>query len=239
VTAHWLRPYDTPVRRVVQRVALCACVSALLVWDSSAARTQTVTLTVFGKGRALWKLDAANETSRLRLTYHWHGTLSFVAPSLRKLSTSTATKLVASWNGTYRDKRGSAVTTCTYAARRVRAVVVAKLANGRTPNTLELTFHPRRTRGFFRDKGGRAIVRCSPADAQNAPAHFAPSWFFRDGLQDHGRLASHTAIIVLPRGLLPQGRTTVAFPSEAGRNDSPAVGRLAWSNRGETSVRTR
>jgi hypothetical protein len=117
--------------------------------------------------------------------------------------------------------------------------VTAKLAKGRAANTLELIFHPRNTRGgFFSDKGHGATVRCTSAYGAKGPPHFAPSWFFRDNLQDHGRLSSDTAIIVLPSTLLPYGSATVAFPKEKGRNNSVALGRLAWSNRAETAVRS-
>jgi hypothetical protein len=118
--------------------------------------------------------------------------------------------------------------------------VTAKLAKGRAGNTLELILHPRGARhGFFSDKGHGATVSCSSTSGANGPSHFAPSWFFRDNLQDHGRLSSDTAIIVLPGSLLPSGAATVAFPKERGRNNSIALGRLAWSNRGETAARSR
>ena len=52
-------------------------------------------------------------------------------------------------------------------------------------------------------------------------------------------MSSNNAVIVLPSTLLPRGSATVAFPNEKGSNDSPAVGRLAWSNRAETAVRAR
>jgi hypothetical protein len=103
-----------------------------------------------------------------------------------------------------------------------------------------LTFHPRGAEdGYFPDKGHRAFVRCSSGTVQSAPPHFAPSWFFRDNLQDHGRLTSDTAIIVLPSKLLPSGSAKVIFPKEIGRNDSVAVGRIKWSNNGVTAVRAR
>jgi hypothetical protein len=82
-------------------------------------------------------------------------------------------------------------------------------------------------------------VRCSVGYTQSAPSHFAPSWFFRDNLQDHGRMSSDKALIVLPSTLLPRGSATVAFPNEKGRNESVALGHLAWSNRAETTARAR
>jgi hypothetical protein len=123
---------------------------------------------------------------------------------------------------------------------KVRARLTAKLAKGRAGNTLEVILHPRGARrSFFSDRGHGATVRCSSVYGANGPSHFAPSWFFRDNLQDHGRLSSDTAIIVLPSTLLPNGSATVAFPNERGRNTSVAIGRIAWSNRAETAVRSR
>ena len=118
--------------------------------------------------------------------------------------------------------------------------MTARLATGRARNTLELTLHPRAAEGgFFADKGRRAIVRCSRGFTQSAPSHFAPSWFFRDNLQDHGRFTSDTAVIVVPNTLLTRGKATVAFPNEKGRNDSVGLGHLSWNNRAETAVRAR
>ena len=224
------------MRAVVQCIAICACASLLFLSAAPApgASRRIVTLTVAGNGKAFWKLDGA-ATARMSLTYRWHGTVSFAAGGA-KISASSRTTLVAAWSGTYRGRKGGALTTCTYGGTKVRARVDATLANGRAPNTLELAFHPRGDgRGFFDD----AKVTCTPRLAQTAPPHFAPAWFFRDNLQDHGRLSSQTAILVLPRALLPRGRTSVAFPSETGRNDSPAVGRIAWSNKGRASITAR
>jgi hypothetical protein len=242
-----LRPYDTAVFLVVQRAVVCAFASVMLVSTTAAAAVsqRTVTITLHGSGKALWKLDSSRETSRLALSYQWHGALRFdVAlpvlndPKHRTLSVSSAATLVASWTGNYRSKKSEPVTTCTYRGVRVRSRVTATLANGRAANTVELRLHPRASgRGFFSDKGRRAIVRCSAGFAQSAPSHFAPSWFFRDNLQDHGRLSSDTAIVVLPSALLPHGSATVAFPNEKGRNDSVALGHLSWNNKAQTAVR--
>ena len=109
------------------------------------------------------------------------------------------------------------------------------LGRGRKANTLELTFHPRDGRGFFAP-GKNA---CQPGMGPSALPHFAPSSFFRDGLQDHGRLTTDSAILVLPAKLLPHGKATIAFPFERGRNDSVALGRLGWNNRGTTTVTVR
>ena len=201
-----------------------------------------MTLAVSGSGKAFWKLDSKTDTGRLSLVYRWHGTVGFdIARALlrdashRGLTVTHKTTLSASWSGTYRGRRGGVLTTCTYSGSKVRAAVVARLATGRAKGTLELTFHPRAGNGFFRDRGGRATVRCGKTE-QSAPLHFAPSWFFRDNLQDHGRLTSESAVLVLPAKLLPRGSARISFPLERGSNDSVALGHLGWNNRGATSV---
>ena len=229
------------MRDVVNRAAAVAC--ALLILSpaaASGASQRTITLTLFGNGKAFWKLDSDHETGRLSLRYHWHGTLSFAVPKQKRLSASSVGTLVASWSGQYRTKKNGSLTTCTYRGTRVKARVRARLAKGRARGTLELTLHPRAAEGgFFADKGRGAVVRCSNGYRQSAPSHFAPSWFFRDNLQDHGRFTAETAVIVVPVKLLPHGSATVAFPNEKGRNDSIALGHLAWSNRGQTALRAR
>jgi hypothetical protein len=237
------------VGTVIQRASLCAFASVLLLSPAGASgRSQrAVTITLHGSGKAFWKLNSSRETSRLSLSYRWHGALTFgVAlpvlndPKHRRLSVSSAATFVASWTGSYRSRKGEVVSTCKYSGANVRSRVTAKLAKGRAANTLELTLHPRVTgRGFFSDKGRGAVVRCSSGYTQSAPSHFAPSWFFRDNLQDHGRLSSDSVVIVLPSKLLPHDAVTVAFPNERGRNDSVALGHLAWNNRAETAVRAR
>jgi hypothetical protein len=212
----------------------------------SGASERTVTITLYGSGKALWKLDNSREHSRVTLHYRWRGTLRFdVAVALlkdprhKRLSVGSAATLVATWTGQSSSAKLGEKSSCKYTGTNVRAHVTAKLAKGRAGNTLELTLHPRGgQRGFFSDKGHRATVRCSSAYGANGPSHFAPSWFFRDNLQDHGRLSSDTAIIVLPSTLLPYGSVTVAFPQERGLNNSVALGRLAWNNRAETAVRS-
>ena len=219
------------------RAGVCACVSLLLVAVTPAAAVtqRTVTLHVSGTGKAFWKLDSTAETARLALHYRWHGTIGFVTPSTRRMSATRVTTLRASWDGTYTSKRGGVKSTCTYRAAHAVARVVARLATGRAPGTVELTFHPRTGLGFF----GGGHVRCSAGTVQSAPPHFAPSWFFRDDLQDHGRLSAQTALLVLPATLLTRGSAKLTFPFEHGRNDSGAVGRLAWNNRGTATVRAR
>ena len=236
-----------PVRVVVGRAALCACASVLFAVASPASGVslRPVTITLFGSGKAFWKLDSRREAGRLALQYRWRGTLEFAIPAPmladpqhRHLSASTRGTLTATWNGRYRSRRGDVVFTCTYRGTNATARVTAKLAAGRRRNTFELRLHPRGPEDrFFPDRSRRAVVRCSPGLVQTKPAHFAPSWFFRDNLQDHGRLSSDTAIIVLPNTILPGGSATVAFPSEHGRNDSPALGHLAWNNQAQTAVR--
>jgi hypothetical protein len=237
------------VRNVAQRAIACAFASVLLLSPAGAAAVsqRTVAITLHGAGKAFWKLDGSGETGRLALDYHWHGTLNFAvaAPVLndqkhRRLSVTSATTLVASWTGSYTSRKGESVTTCTYRGTKVASRVTARLAHGRAGNTIELTLHPRvQGRGFFSDKGHRAVIRCSAGYAQSAPSHFAPSWFFRDNLQDHGRLTSDTAVVVLEGRLLPRGSATVAFPKEKGRNDSVALGHLVWNNKGETAISVR
>jgi hypothetical protein len=237
------------VRTLIQRASVSAFASVLLLSPAGASglSQRAVTITLQGSGKALWKLNSSRETSRLSLSYRWHGALRFgVAlpvlsdPKHSGLTVSSAATFVASWTGSYRSRKGAAVTTCTYSGVNVRSRVTAKLAKGRAANTLELTLHPRVTGlGFFSDKGRGAVVRCSSGYTQSAPSHFTPSWFFRDNLQDHGRLSSDSAVIVLPSKLLPHGATTVAFPNERGRNDSVALGHLARINRAETAVRAR
>jgi hypothetical protein len=161
-------------------------------------------------------------------------------PQHRHLSASTRGTLTATWSGRYRSRRGDVVFTCTYTGTNAAARVTAKLAPGRRRNTVELRLHPRGPeQRFFPDRSRRAAVRCSPGLVQTKAPHFSPSWFFRDNLQDHGRLSSDTAIIVLPNAILPSGSATVAFPSEQGRNDSPALGHLAWNNTAQTAVLAR
>jgi hypothetical protein len=237
------------VRLVTHGALLCALASVLLLSPAEApAQThRAVTITLYGSGKAFWKLNSGRETGRVSLRYRWHGALTFhVASSVlrdpkhRTLRASSATTLVASWTGTYRNKKGDALTTCRYGGAKVKSRVTATLARGRADNTVELRFHPRGDRrGFFSDRGRGAVVRCSVGYTQSAPSHFAPSWFFRDNLQDHGRMSSDKALIVLPSTLLPRGSATVAFPNEKGRNDSVALGHLAWSNRAETTARAR
>ena len=154
----------------------------------------------------------------------------------RGLSVTRPVTLSARWSGTYRSRRGGVLRTCTYSGSRVKARVVARLATGRTRGTLELAFRPRTGSGFFSDLGRGARIRCSKGTEQSAPPHFAPSWFFRDNLQDRGRFTSQSAVLVLPAKLLPGGSVNVSFPFESGRNDSPALGVLGWNNRGRTSV---
>jgi hypothetical protein len=235
------------VRRLVQRAGVCACASVFLltVAPATAVSQRRVTLAVSGSGKAFWKLESKAETGHLALRYRWHGTIGFDIPPARLrdvrhrgLTVTRPATLFAGWSGTYR-RRSGVLTMCTYSGVKVRAAVVARLAAGRTRGTLELTFHPRAGSGFFPDRGGRATVRCDHRAEQNAPPHFAPSWFFRDNLQDHGRLTSQTAVLVLPATLLPRGSATISFPRERGQNDSVALGHLGWNNRGTTSVETR
>jgi hypothetical protein len=249
VTSLVCRPYDTRVRDVIQRAAMCACAAVLLAAapPASGVSQRTITITLSGTGKALWKLDSTRETGRLALDYRWRGTLTFAVPTgpltdprHRRLTVASVATLVANWSGQYTSKKSDRASSCTYKGTNVKARVSAKLAKGRTANTLELTFHPRGTLdGFFSDKGHGAIVRCGAGVVQTAPPHFAPSWFFRDNLQDHGRLTSDTAIVVLAGKLLPNGSARVAFPTERGRNDSVALGHLKWSNSGTTVVRAR
>ena len=212
---------------------------------ASGVSERTLTLTLNGSGKASFKVDSSRETSRLTLEYHWHGALRFdVAvpvlkdPRHRRLSVTSVGTLVASWTGQYTSKGGSP-STCRYRGTNVKSNVTARLGRGTAGNTLELTLHPRGTGGFFSDKGRGAVVLCTSGYEQSAPLHFAPSWFFRDNLQDHGRLSSDTAIIDLPSTLLPDGLATVAFPNERGRSDSVALGHFAWDNRAQTAVRAR
>jgi hypothetical protein len=236
------------VRRLVQRAGVCACAPLFLlaVAPAAAVSQRRVTFAVAGHGKAFWKLDSKADTGRLALTYRWHGTIGFdIRRALlrdathRGLTVTRRAMLSASWSGTYRGRRGGVLTSCTYSGSRVRAAVVARLATGRAKNTLELSFHPRAGDGFFRDRGGRATVRCGAGAEQSAPLHFAPSWFFRDNLSDHGRLTSQSAVLVLPASLLPRGSATITFPHERGTNDSVALGHLGWNNRGTTSIEAR
>jgi hypothetical protein len=233
------------VRRLVQRAGVCAFASVFLlaVAPAAAVSQRRVTLAVSGTGKAFWKLDSKSDTARLALRYRWHGTIGFDIPRARLrdpqhrgLTVARATTLSASWSGTYRGRRGGVLTTCTYSGSKVHAAVLARIAAGRSNGTLELTYHSRGGNGFFRDRGGRATVRCNGPAEQSAPLHFAPSWFFRDNLQDHGRLTSQNAVLVLPATVLPRGSTTISFPVERGSNDSVALGHLGWNNRGKTTV---
>jgi hypothetical protein len=235
------------VRGLVQRAAVCASALVLLltVAPAAAVSQRRVTFAVSGSGKAFWKLDSKSDTGRLSLRYRWHGTVGFAIPrgrlrdpQHRGLTVARSATLYASWSGTYRGRRSGVLTTCTYSGSKVRAAVVARIAAGRAKGTIELTFHPRAGSGFFRDRGGRAAVRCGGKAVQSAPLHFAPSWFFRDNLQDHGRLTSQHAVLVLPGTLLPRGSATISFPLERGSNDSVALGHLGWNNRGTTSVQT-
>ena len=205
------------------------------VAPASAVSQRRVTLAVSGGGKAFWKLDGKSETARLALRYRWFGTIAFDVPAGGRPSATRSAMLTAGWSGTYTDKVGGVVLTCTYGGAHVRSVVTAKLARGRKAGTLELTLHPRGGRGFFAAGGSE----CDGGIGPSTPPHFAPSSFFRDRLQDHGRLTSDTAILVLPAKLLAGGRATIAFPYEQGRNDSPALGHLGWNNRGTTTIALR
>ena len=205
------------------------------VAPASAVSQRRVTFAVSGSGKAFWKLDAKSENAHLALRYRWFGTVAFDVAAGVRLSSAGATTLTAGWSGTYTDSAGGVTLTCTYGGAHVKSAVTAKLARGRKANTLELTFHPRGGRGFFAAGGST----CEGGIGPSAPPHFAPSSFFRDRLQDHGRLTSDTAILVLPAKVLARGKTTIAFPYERGRNDSPALGRLGWNNRGTTTVAAR
>ncbi len=227
-------------------LVLCACIAVFLAAataPASGVSERTVTITLFGSGKALWKLDNSREHRRLALDYHWHGTLRFAVgipllndPAHKGLSVSSNATLVAAWTGHSSSTKLGETSSCKYRGLKVRAPVTARLAKGRAGNTLEVILHPRGAH-FFSDRGHGATVHCSSAYGAGGPSHFAPSWFFRDNLQDHGRLSADTAIIVLPSTLLPYGSATVAFPNERGRNASAAIGRIAWSNRAETAVR--
>jgi hypothetical protein len=253
VTSHFdCAAYDTPMRALRSRSFTLVLFAYIAVFLAAAAdpapgvSKRAVTITLFGNGKALWKLDNSREHSRLALDYHWHGTLRFAVavpalsdPAHRRLSVHSTATLVAAWTGHSSSTKLGETSSCKYRGVKVRAHVIAKLAKGRAGNTLEVILHPRSAqRDFFSDRGHGATVRCSSAYGSRGPSHFAPSWFFRDNLQDHGRLSSDTAIIVLPSKLLPDGSATVAFPKETGRNNSVALGRIAWNNRAETAVRT-
>ena len=226
---------------------VCACLLLLVAATPAAAVSQrNVTLYLSGTGKAFWKQDSSAETGRLALRYHWHAAISFAVPRSklrdpkhRGLSVTHIATLSGGWNGSYSDKRGGVRATCTYTGANVKAAVRARLAAGRAPGTIELTFRPRSGNGFFSDDGGRAAIRCGKGATQSAPPHFAPSWFFRDNLQDHGRLSTQTAVLVLPGTLFTRGKATLTFPFERGRNDSGAIGRLAWHNRGTVTIRSR
>jgi len=233
------------VRRLSRRAGVYALTSLFLLTAAPAAAVsqRRVQLAVSGTGKAFWKLDSSAENARLALSYRWHGTIPFDIPPVklrdekhRGLSVTRPVTLSARWSGTYRSRRGGVLRTCTYSGSRVKARVVARLATGRTRGTLELAFRPRTGSGFFSDLGRGARIRCSKGTEQSAPPHFAPSWFFRDNLQDRGRFTSQSAVLVLPAKLLPGGSVNVSFPFESGRNDSPALGVLGWNNRGRTSV---
>ena len=218
------------------RAGVCACVLLLVAVTPAAAVSQrTVTLNVSGTGKAFWRLDSNAETARLALHYRWHGTIPFGVSRAHRLSATRVATLRASWDGTFTSKRGGVKSTCTYRAARVPARVTARLATGRARGTIELTFHPRNGLGFFREAG----IRCSKGATQSAIPHFAPSWFFRDNLQDHGRLTSQTAVLVLPATLLTRGSAALTFPFERGRNDSVGIGHIAWNNRGTTTLDAR
>jgi hypothetical protein len=215
--------------------SVAAVVVLVGVTPAAAVSQRRVTISVSGGGKAFWKLDAKSETARLALRYRWFGTIAFDVSTSGRLSATRAATLTAGWSGTYTDKVGGVLLTCTYGGAHVRSAVTAKLARGRKANTLELTFHPRRGPGFFAP--GKS--ECEPAAGPNALPHFAPSSFFRDSLQDHGRMTTDTAILVLPAKLLPHGKATIAFPFERGRNDSVALGQLGWNNRGTTTLAVR
>jgi hypothetical protein len=245
--------YDTQMRAFRSQVVppvVFACIAVFLAAGAepaSGVSARTVTITLLGGGKALWNLDNSREHSLVALDYHWRGTIRFAVavpqlndPAHRGLSVRSTATLVAAWTGHSSRTKLDETSGCKYKGVNVRARVTARLAKGRARNTLEVILHPRGVpRGFFFDRGHGATVRCSSAYGARGPSHFAPSWFFRDNLQDHGRLSSDTAIIVFPSTLLPYGSATVAFPQERGRNTSVALGRIAWSNRAETAVRSR
>lgn len=214
----------------VVTVVVLACVTS-----ASAASQRRVTIDLSGRGKAFWKLDGKSETAFLALRYRWYGTIAFDAPSRGPMSVTRSATLTAGWSGTYRDNVSGVESTCTYGGAHVHAAVTATLASGRRTNTLELILHPRTGGGFFAAAGHQ----CAEGTGPVAPPHFSPASFFRDNVEDHGRLTSDTAILFLPAKLLPHGKATLAFPFERGKNDSVAVGDLGWDNRGTATVRVR
>jgi hypothetical protein len=115
--------------------------------------------------------------------------------------------------------------------------VTATLTNGKR-GSLQLVLGAR-GRGFFPSRGNGATVSCSSHVGARGPTHFEPEWLFRDALQDHGRLSSDTAVIVVPSRLLPRGSLTVRFPRETGSVVQPLRPRLTWNNSGRVTLRAR
>ena len=219
--------------RAVLGVVLLGCSTSLSLLSTAAAPADGAaarTITISGTGAARWSSDGSTDSARLTLNYRWSGSLTFAAAS-------ATTTLHASWTGRLTGKNSSGSYTCTYKGVNVPGRVTATLTNGKR-GSLKLVLGAR-GRDFLPSRGNGATVSCNSHVGERGPAHFEPQWLFRDTLQDHGRLSSDIAVIVVPSTLLPRGSVTVRFPKEAGSVVQPLRPRLTWSNNGRVTLRAR
>ena len=236
--------------RLAFGLALCGCAAWLVVLCPAATpaadTTRVVTVQLLQTGSATWSTAGADTQEQLTLTYGWRGLLRFAVPTdalanpALAFTVRSVTTLKADWEG---DLKGAAATgarySCRYTGRHVVGRVTAALSNGRKPGTLRLVLHAKNRYGFFPRTSRGARVSCNSPLAGGGPAHFEPAWLFRDNLQDHGRLTSDTAVILVPSALFPHGSVAVTFPHEVGTVDQPLRPKLAWSNKGKLRLRAR
>jgi hypothetical protein len=219
------------VSRAVLGVALFGCSASLSLFSTAAAPADGAaarTIALSATGTARWTSDGSTDSAHLTLSYRWGGSLTFAA-------SSATTTLRASWTGHLTGKNSSGAYACTYKGVNVPARVTATLTKGKS---LRLVLAAR-GRGFFPSKGDGATVSCNSGVGARGPSHFEPEWLFRDALQDHGRLTSAAAVLVVPKSLLPRGSVALRFPSEAGFVAQPLRPRLTWSNSGRVTIRAR
>jgi len=221
--------------------------------DAREAATRIVTIRLSGSGVGTWSVDSPNDRGSSALRYSWSGTLKFKVPARvfknakAKLNVPSRATLAANWNGVLEGEKLAGFNAgpyrCEYRAKGARAEVSAKLTNGTKRDTFNIFLTPRNQQEFFAPKSDNASVNCTTSYGENGPPHFGPNWLFRDttSIRVGNRYyqTSNTAIISVPRKLLPRGSTKVVFPREVGGRNSPFVGKITWKNLGKLVVRAR
>ena len=219
---------------------------------TAAGATKTVKIALSATGTARWSTSGDEEQGSLALDYSWNGAFAFKVPVAQlndpkhaHLFVRVKGKLVGTWVGDYTGTRYSPPDTgkyhCSYSGKSVSTPVGVVLRAGPTSRRLEVVLLSLAGRalnspGFFPNKGGGANVSCSNTVGAQGPTHFAPSWLFRDTIQDNGAFSSAQATIVLPATLIPQGTAKVAFPHEVGSVSSALRAKLNWNNTGRVTA---